>query len=200
MSEASSWLHGAVRAFGEVCRVKLASPGDREAAIRAPLEPLLRTVGNACACKLSSTTRYAPGTPRLRGADRWHDQRLRRGEGLQVTRSTLRSSTATTGWAATGPNGSGSAHSRPMSARQSPSAATASARSSRTLPGSCTPRGLRHGSKAADNATSKLSKSHPTGLRDNTVPATRPPAQAGRTDTLTHLGRAYDRSGNKDSS
>jgi Predicted helicase len=34
-----------VRVFGEECRLKLAGPGDREAAIRAPLESLLRTVG-----------------------------------------------------------------------------------------------------------------------------------------------------------
>jgi hypothetical protein len=39
------WLQDAVSAFGEECRLKLAGPGDREAAIRAPLETLLRTAG-----------------------------------------------------------------------------------------------------------------------------------------------------------
>ena len=32
------WLREAVSKFGEECRLKLAGPGDREAAIRAPLE------------------------------------------------------------------------------------------------------------------------------------------------------------------
>lgn len=39
------WLQEAVSVFGEECRLKLAGPGDREAAIRAPLESLLRTAG-----------------------------------------------------------------------------------------------------------------------------------------------------------
>lgn len=39
------WLRDAVSAFGDECKLKLAGPGDREAAIRAPLEALLRTVG-----------------------------------------------------------------------------------------------------------------------------------------------------------
>jgi hypothetical protein len=34
-----------VSVSGEQCRLKLAGPGDREAAIRSPLESLLRTVG-----------------------------------------------------------------------------------------------------------------------------------------------------------
>lgn len=41
----SLWLSEAVSAFGASCHAKLAGPGDREAAIRAPLEGLLRTVG-----------------------------------------------------------------------------------------------------------------------------------------------------------
>lgn len=44
--DASAWLREAVSVFGEQCRLKLAGPGDREAAIRAPLESLLRTVGD----------------------------------------------------------------------------------------------------------------------------------------------------------
>jgi hypothetical protein len=42
----SPWLQEAVSVFGEECRRKLAGPGDREAAIRAPLETLLRTAGD----------------------------------------------------------------------------------------------------------------------------------------------------------
>jgi len=44
-AEAPAWLRKAVSVFGEDCKLKLAGPGDREAAIRAPLEALLRTVG-----------------------------------------------------------------------------------------------------------------------------------------------------------
>jgi hypothetical protein len=44
-TEAPQWLRDAVSAFGEECRQKLAGPGDREAAIRSPLEGLLRTAG-----------------------------------------------------------------------------------------------------------------------------------------------------------
>lgn len=44
-ADAPSWLQEAVSIFGEECRRKLSGPGDREAAIRAPLESLLRTVG-----------------------------------------------------------------------------------------------------------------------------------------------------------
>ena len=43
--EVPGWLQEAVGVFGEECRLKLAGPGDREAAIRAPLETLLRAVG-----------------------------------------------------------------------------------------------------------------------------------------------------------
>lgn len=39
------WLREAVSKFGEECKLKLAGPGDREAAIRTPLENLLRTAG-----------------------------------------------------------------------------------------------------------------------------------------------------------
>ncbi|MDQ2873387.1 MAG: N-6 DNA methylase [Actinomycetota bacterium] len=44
-AEAPAWLREAVSVFGEECKLKLAGPGDREAAIRSPLETLLRTVG-----------------------------------------------------------------------------------------------------------------------------------------------------------
>lgn len=40
------WLSEAVSAFGEECRLKLDGPGDREAAIRTPLEHVLHTVGD----------------------------------------------------------------------------------------------------------------------------------------------------------
>ena len=43
--DSPGWLQEAVSVFGEECRLKLAGPGDREAAIRAPLESLLRTAG-----------------------------------------------------------------------------------------------------------------------------------------------------------
>lgn len=43
----NAWLVSAVSAFGTVCRDKLAGQGDREAAIRAPLEGLLRAGGKA---------------------------------------------------------------------------------------------------------------------------------------------------------
>jgi hypothetical protein len=42
-----SWLGEAVSAFGAVCRAKLSGPGDREAAIRSPLEGLLGAGGRA---------------------------------------------------------------------------------------------------------------------------------------------------------
>lgn len=42
-----SWLAEAVSAFGAACQAKLAGPGDREAAIRAPLEGLLQAAGRA---------------------------------------------------------------------------------------------------------------------------------------------------------
>jgi hypothetical protein len=45
-AEAPGWLRDAVSVFGEQARQKLAGPGDREAAIRSPLETLLRTVGD----------------------------------------------------------------------------------------------------------------------------------------------------------
>ena len=43
--DSPGWLQEAVSKFGEECRLKLAGPGDREAAIRTPLETLLRTAG-----------------------------------------------------------------------------------------------------------------------------------------------------------
>lgn len=45
--EASPWLADAVRVFGLRRRDKLAGPGDREAAIRSPLEGLLLAGGQA---------------------------------------------------------------------------------------------------------------------------------------------------------
>lgn len=44
-SSAPGWLHEAVAVFGEVCKQKLAGPGDAEAAIRRPLEDLLQAAG-----------------------------------------------------------------------------------------------------------------------------------------------------------
>jgi hypothetical protein len=41
----ASWLQDAVSAFGEQCRQKLSGPGEREAAIRSPLESLLGAAG-----------------------------------------------------------------------------------------------------------------------------------------------------------
>jgi hypothetical protein len=43
---ASAWLESAVSAFGSECKRKLAGPGGREAAIRTPLETLLKAVGD----------------------------------------------------------------------------------------------------------------------------------------------------------
>lgn len=40
-----SWVSDALRDFGRLCKAKLAGPGDREAAIRSPLEQLLTTAG-----------------------------------------------------------------------------------------------------------------------------------------------------------
>ncbi|ONM49578.1 type ISP restriction/modification enzyme [Nocardia donostiensis] len=45
-SAAPGWLSDAVAEFGSACRNKLAGPGDREAAIRSPLEGLLGAVGS----------------------------------------------------------------------------------------------------------------------------------------------------------
>ena len=70
---------------------------------------------------------------------------------------------------ATGPNTSGSARSMATSARQSPPRAVASATSSRTLPGSCTVRGLRHGASAADIEVSRPTLR--TVSTNSTVPA-----------------------------
>ncbi len=43
LSAVSSWLQDAVGDFGATCQEKLAGSGDREAAIRSPLEMLLKT-------------------------------------------------------------------------------------------------------------------------------------------------------------
>lgn len=45
VTQAVEWLSDAVSAFGAACAEKLAGPGEREAAIRAPLETLLSTAG-----------------------------------------------------------------------------------------------------------------------------------------------------------
>src|SRR5437868_486833 len=41
------WLATAVSAFGATCKEKLSGPGDREAAIRSPIERLLGAAGKA---------------------------------------------------------------------------------------------------------------------------------------------------------
>lgn len=46
MSPPPQWLSTAVAHFGATCRDKLAGPGDREAAIRSPLEALLAQAGS----------------------------------------------------------------------------------------------------------------------------------------------------------
>lgn len=45
MQQPPPWLTSAVAAFGVACRDRLAGPGDREAAIRSPLEALLGAAG-----------------------------------------------------------------------------------------------------------------------------------------------------------
>lgn len=45
MAETAEWLQSAVRSFGASCAVKLAGPGEREAAIRSPVEALLGAAG-----------------------------------------------------------------------------------------------------------------------------------------------------------
>ncbi|MGA5880373.1 type ISP restriction/modification enzyme [Streptomyces cellulosae] len=45
MGEIPRWLAGAVKTFGAECGAKLAGPGEPEAAIRTPLEQLLRAAG-----------------------------------------------------------------------------------------------------------------------------------------------------------
>jgi len=45
MTGASSWLDLAVRTYGAACASKLAGPGEREAAIRGPIEALLGVAG-----------------------------------------------------------------------------------------------------------------------------------------------------------
>jgi len=47
LSEPAGWLSDAVSAFGVTCADKLAGPGDKEAAIRSPLEGLLGAAGTA---------------------------------------------------------------------------------------------------------------------------------------------------------
>jgi hypothetical protein len=51
LSEPAGWLSEAVSAFGVTCAEKLAGPGDKEAAIRAPLEALLGAAGAALKVK-----------------------------------------------------------------------------------------------------------------------------------------------------
>ena len=51
MAETAKWLSEAVSAFGVTCADKLAGPGDKEAAIRAPLEGLLGAAGAALKVK-----------------------------------------------------------------------------------------------------------------------------------------------------
>ena len=40
--EVTEWLADAISIFGVACKEKLAGPGDREAAIRSPIEALLK--------------------------------------------------------------------------------------------------------------------------------------------------------------
>ncbi|PYF99068.1 N-6 DNA Methylase [Georgenia satyanarayanai] len=46
MTQTAQWLAKAVSTFGDTCKAKLSGPGDREAAIRAPLEALLGAAGD----------------------------------------------------------------------------------------------------------------------------------------------------------
>ena len=50
--EAPDWLADAVSAFGAACKEKLSGPGDREAAIRSPIEGLLGGVGKRLGLKV----------------------------------------------------------------------------------------------------------------------------------------------------
>lgn len=50
-ADAAPWLSDAVATFGQACRAKLSGPGDREAAIRTPLEGLLGAGGQALGVK-----------------------------------------------------------------------------------------------------------------------------------------------------
>ncbi|MBE3074619.1 MAG: hypothetical protein IMZ75_06685, partial [Actinobacteria bacterium] len=47
MTDTPGWLSDAVAAFGVACAEKRAGPGDKEAAIRNPLEQLLGAAGSA---------------------------------------------------------------------------------------------------------------------------------------------------------
>lgn len=91
----------------------------------------------------------------------------------------------TVGSEATGPNSSGSARSIATSDRQSPPSATARARSSRILPESCTARGLRHGSRAAESAASRpvrrtvSTSSTPPACETNPLPPPDPRTSEG---------------------
>jgi len=51
LTDVPGWLSDAVSAFGVTCAEKLAGPGDKEAAIRAPLEGLLGAAGVALKVK-----------------------------------------------------------------------------------------------------------------------------------------------------
>lgn len=94
------------------------------------------------------------------------------------------------------PEHGGSARSVATSARQSPPRATASATSSRILPGSCTARGLRHGASATDTAASRpVLRTVSTSSTDPAWETTERPAALDadtrvRPDTLLHLGIA----------
>jgi hypothetical protein len=70
VAEVPAWLREAVSVFGEECRLKLAGPGDREAAIRAPLESLLRTVGQRIGLPASARMRVVVLWPRRRLGER----------------------------------------------------------------------------------------------------------------------------------
>ena len=97
----------------------------------------------------------------------------------------------TVGSEATGPNSSGWARTTPMSARQSPPKAIATARSSTVLPGSCTERVVRHGANPSERAfASPLTRAVDNSIAapaeeisDSPPHSTRTPEPAGITFT-----------------
>lgn len=107
------------------------------------------------------------------------------------------------GRAATGPD-MPSARSVATSARQSPPRATASARPSRFLPGSCTARGLRPGFGAARRQrviqagpADGLHRPHAAGLLDHGSAVTWHPHASAGTDARAHVRSAFGRCGNE---
>ena len=91
----------------------------------------------------------------------------------------------TVGSDATCPNTSGFVRSTAMSARQSPPTAVATARSSSTLPGSCTASGRRHRANAADSARSSRS------VRIVSIRTTAPACDTNRDPVVSTRNRGY---------